>query len=201
MKLPPTAERHLARIEEEIIREVTRPLIIRPEYVYTARHRESIRHLLWLGPARYDYHDSLVGVQFWLDRVHARAVALATERRRRADRTLDQIREAIFVESESSEAVFSTRHRRVARNWILRGIGDGDEQLSDELLESFLDGIHARIVDEENEERALRQQEHYAQVDAEWRAARARGEYTPTVSTAASERDDADIDDTATQEL
>eukprot|EP00918_Siedleckia_nematoides_P102003 GHVU01222891.1.p1 GENE.GHVU01222891.1~~GHVU01222891.1.p1 ORF type:complete len:207 (-),score=20.95 GHVU01222891.1:252-872(-) len=198
MKPPPTAEQRLVRIEEAIIREVTRPLIIRPEYVYTARSRESIRHLLWLGPAHYDTDASHAGVQPWLDRLHARAVALARERRRRADRQLLCIREAIYAESDTSEAVFSTRHRGAARNWILRGIGDGDEELTDELLESLLDGVYAQIAEEENEARAEQQQEHYARIHAEWRAARARGDYfTPTASTAASDQDEALIDGAA----
>eukprot|EP00918_Siedleckia_nematoides_P107438 GHVU01234324.1.p1 GENE.GHVU01234324.1~~GHVU01234324.1.p1 ORF type:complete len:193 (+),score=19.21 GHVU01234324.1:174-752(+) len=192
MRLPPTAEQHLARLEEDIVRELTRPIIIRPDAVYTARHHESIRHLLWLGPARYDWHDSHAGVQPWLDRVHTRVVALAAERRRDADRRLDCIREEIYLESESSAAVYQTRHRGSAAYWIFRGIGDGDEELTKELVDSFLDGIFARILEAENDERARLQQEHYAQVDAEWRAARARGEYTPTASTAASEHDEAE---------
>eukprot|EP00918_Siedleckia_nematoides_P107440 GHVU01234328.1.p1 GENE.GHVU01234328.1~~GHVU01234328.1.p1 ORF type:complete len:193 (+),score=24.74 GHVU01234328.1:191-769(+) len=190
MRLPPTAEQHLARLEEDIVRELTRPIIVRPAAVYTARPHESIRHLLWLGPARYDEFDSYAGVQPWLDRIHERLVRIAEERRREADRRLDLIREEIYLDSESSAAVYQTRHRRSARFWILRGIGDGDEEATEDLVDSLLDGVYARILEEENDERARLQQEHYAQVDAEWRAARARGEYTPTASTAASEHDE-----------
>eukprot|EP00918_Siedleckia_nematoides_P102002 GHVU01222889.1.p1 GENE.GHVU01222889.1~~GHVU01222889.1.p1 ORF type:complete len:201 (-),score=28.53 GHVU01222889.1:150-752(-) len=199
MKLPPTAEQHLVKLEEDIVHKVTRPLFIRPEQVYTVFPRECIRHLLWLGPARYDEADSFAGVQPWLDRVHARVVAIAAERTRTAYLTLDEIRETIYEESDSAEAVYQTRHRGAAGYWILRGIGEGNPDLTEELVDSFLDGICAQITEEANEARAQRQQEHYAQIDAEWRAARARGEnYTPTASTAASERGEAEIDASAT---
>eukprot|EP00918_Siedleckia_nematoides_P091530 GHVU01201062.1.p1 GENE.GHVU01201062.1~~GHVU01201062.1.p1 ORF type:complete len:212 (+),score=24.40 GHVU01201062.1:317-952(+) len=192
MRLPPTAEESLACLEDKIFHESETV-----EDVHNTRHRPLIHHLLWLSRAGGYCHvqsDSLV--QPFLARIQDR-VRLRTqvrevarererERRRQVAHTLHEIGERIFEEVDNAVAVYHPRYRTCVHHWILRGVGEFDEARSWELVDSFLDGIYARVREEEEE--TLRQQREQDEREA-YAAWRASGAFTPLASTAPTESD------------